>query len=365
VDRRSVIIIGAGPAGCTAAILLARASFKVSLVEQHRFPRDKVCGECISALGIDVARRIGVVDSLERLGAVPLRSSTLVAANGDAATIELPSPMWGLSRRVLDHCLLAEARLAGAEILQPARCEKIVPGASPAVHVRDLTTNALHSHSTSHLLICDGKGRPGSTNELGIKAHFVDVCATGDVIALFGVRGHYVGLAPIEHDRWNVAMSVPAARVARFRGDFDLMFLELRHENVALDRAFEDASRAGPWLASALPRFSIQPEWPEGTIPLGNAAAALDPIGGEGIGLAMRSAELAAAEVIKAEQEARAVNTPKLRGEFRKLWQLRSAGCRAAALAVSHPVVARIAAPVLQHTPALRRLALQLTGKLA
>ena len=53
-----VVIIGAGPAGSIAAIILARAGIDVVLIEQHRFPRDKVCGECLSALGIDVLRRL-------------------------------------------------------------------------------------------------------------------------------------------------------------------------------------------------------------------------------------------------------------------------------------------------------------------
>ena len=65
-----VTIIGAGPAGSTAAILLARAGWDVTLVEQSRFPRDKVCGECLSALGFDVLERLGLVDEFVRRGAV-------------------------------------------------------------------------------------------------------------------------------------------------------------------------------------------------------------------------------------------------------------------------------------------------------
>ncbi|MEO8411175.1 MAG: FAD-dependent oxidoreductase, partial [Propionivibrio sp.] len=41
-----VAIIGAGPAGAAAAILLARAGWTVALIEKRAFPRRKVCGEC-------------------------------------------------------------------------------------------------------------------------------------------------------------------------------------------------------------------------------------------------------------------------------------------------------------------------------
>jgi len=64
---RTATVIGAGPAGSTAAMLLARAGWSVTLVEQHRFPRDKVCGECLSALGIDVlTRQTGTPDNSDK-----------------------------------------------------------------------------------------------------------------------------------------------------------------------------------------------------------------------------------------------------------------------------------------------------------
>ncbi len=44
-----VVVVGAGPAGSTVAIELARAGWSVALIERQRFPRRKVCGECIAA----------------------------------------------------------------------------------------------------------------------------------------------------------------------------------------------------------------------------------------------------------------------------------------------------------------------------
>ena len=43
------VVIGAGPAGTAAAILLTLAGWRVMVVEQHAYPRRKVCGECIGA----------------------------------------------------------------------------------------------------------------------------------------------------------------------------------------------------------------------------------------------------------------------------------------------------------------------------
>src|SRR5688500_8141361 len=89
-----VVVIGAGPAGSVAAILLARRGWRVTLLEQHRFPRDKVCGECLSALGIDVLTRLGLADDVASLRPVRLRRSIFVAPSGEMATFDLPHEMW-------------------------------------------------------------------------------------------------------------------------------------------------------------------------------------------------------------------------------------------------------------------------------
>src|SRR3954464_8260527 len=101
-----VLVIGAGPAGSVVALLLARRGWDVTLVEQHRFPRDKVCGECLSAMGIDVLRRMGMAETVRCSDAAVLESTWLHADQGHSAELKLPRPMWGISRHVLDQLLL-------------------------------------------------------------------------------------------------------------------------------------------------------------------------------------------------------------------------------------------------------------------
>jgi 2-polyprenyl-6-methoxyphenol hydroxylase-like FAD-dependent oxidoreductase len=357
----NVTIIGAGPAGSTAAILLARRGWDVTLIEQHRFPRDKVCGECLSALGIEVLERAGLARTLRKLGPVRLTKTTLVATDGTEATVDLPKPMWGLSRIALDTALAAQAVRDGARIVQPARVESIDP-ATLACEVRDLTSNETTTFASEHVLVADGKAsigllKPPASGDLGVKAHFAGVEDFPDRITLFGVRGHYVGLAPIEDGRWNIAMSVPAERVADCRGDFDAFFARLRTENRGLDRRFGHATRAGDWLASPLPRFPVAEQWPARLIPVGNAAAALEPIGGEGMGLAMRSAELAALELSGAN------DADGLRRAFDKLWRRRRMSCRAAAMAMSSPAAAGVAVRTISAHDAVARASLKFIGK--
>ncbi|HZL34628.1 MAG TPA: FAD-dependent oxidoreductase, partial [Tepidisphaeraceae bacterium] len=121
-----ITIIGAGPAGSAAALLLARRGWDATLIEQHRFPRDKVCGECLSALGVEALQRIGLMPGLLQAGAVWLHRTIVHGREGRPAAIHLERPMLGISRAALDGLLLDAAGDSGARIRQPARCEAIV-----------------------------------------------------------------------------------------------------------------------------------------------------------------------------------------------------------------------------------------------
>jgi flavin-dependent dehydrogenase len=366
---RSATVIGAGPAGSTAAILLARAGWSVTLVEQHRFPRDKVCGECLSALGAEVLGRLGLLDDFLSRGAVRLGRTLLHAPSGRSVEAPLPRPMWGISRTALDGLLLDAAAGAGATVLQPARCEKLEPGDRPTVHVRDLVTNRVERLTADYLLVADGKsallngGPPPPTGDLGIKTHLENVDGPRDAIELFGLTGCYGGLAPIEGNRWNCALSVPAARVRRHAADLACLFAELLDENPTLRRRLARATRLGGWLASPLPRFAVRADWPANVIPIGNAAAAIEPIGGEGMGLALRSAEVAATSLLARRSTSDARRSGRLCEKYRRLWGRRRAGCRAAGLLASRRKVATAAAVVLSAAPTSLQLGMRWMGK--
>ena len=362
-----VVVIGAGPAGSMAALLLARGGCSVQLLEQHRFPRDKVCGECLSTLAIDVLSTAGLVDGIRRLGAVVLTHAAVYPTSGPSIQLRLPRAMWGISRHTLDAYLLAAAREAGAAVRQPVRCEAIEPGARISLRCRDLSRNVIELYSADCVLVADGKGslmgaRPSLTGDFGIKAHFERIDGPRDTIELFGCDQLYGGLAAIEGGRWDAAFSVPAALLHRHHGDIDSLFAWIAQANPALRRRLAGASRTTDWLASPLPRYPVRNHWPAGVIPIGNAAAALEPITGEGIGLALRSAELAAQTVLGRPRSTDAHSTG-LATIYSRLWRPRRTAARAAALIVSRPRAAEALLPLLARLPAGGRSVLKLLGK--
>jgi len=361
-----VLIIGGGPAGAVSAIKLRRRGRSVLLVEQRRFPRDKVCGECLSSLGISVLERLGVANSVRDRHPRELRRAVLYAPDGRSCGLHLPQTMWGISREALDATLLRAAADAGAQIFQPARCEGIHGGTQPYAMIRDLSDNSVQRLEARWIVVADGKAmtptRPRTSGDLGVKARFENLQAPADAIELFGLRGHYGGLAPIE-EGWNAAFSVPAARVAQYGADLDALMKAVIAENIILARRLSGATRTSAWLVSPLPRFGVGESWPKGVVPIGNAAAALEPIGGEGMGLAMRSAEIAAAAVDDALRSGMPIGSD-LRRSFHRLWARRRLFCRALAMAMSHPPAARLTVLLGSAGAGLPELALAAMGKL-
>ena len=121
------VIIGAGPAGATAAALLAAAGWSVAVVERSQFPRAKVCGEFVSGTNLPLLERLGILDEFMDQAGPPIRRVGLFG-EGPARPPEAQMPRssdveesWGraLSRAQLDTMLLARAAALGAVNWQP------------------------------------------------------------------------------------------------------------------------------------------------------------------------------------------------------------------------------------------------------
>src|SRR5947207_353807 len=114
--RCDVLIVGAGPAGSAAAITLARAGLDVVLVDQHSFPRDKVCGDGLIPDAHNALRKLGVLDEVMREAQAASHVGCIGPRGG---RIDVPGSLAVLPRKQLDLILCRAAAAAGALMVAP------------------------------------------------------------------------------------------------------------------------------------------------------------------------------------------------------------------------------------------------------
>ena len=72
MTQPDVVVVGAGPAGCVAALVLARAGVKVCLLDRALFPREKLCGDTLNPGALSILDRLGGIGDRVRGRALPI-----------------------------------------------------------------------------------------------------------------------------------------------------------------------------------------------------------------------------------------------------------------------------------------------------
>ena len=129
----TVLVIGAGPAGSAAALVLAQAGLDVWLIDQHPQGRDKICGDGLIPDAHAALARLGVLDAVM---ARAQRVSHVGCIGPRGGRIDVPGHLAVLPRRELDQMLCQAAQDAGAKFIAPARFE------TPLVDARDKVVGA-------------------------------------------------------------------------------------------------------------------------------------------------------------------------------------------------------------------------------
>ena len=321
-DRWDVIVVGAGPAGATTALLLARAGASVLLVDRARFPRDKACSEYLSPATTEILERLGggILDAVEGAAHAKLYGMKVVAPCGVAMCGRFlggPRPYsFALPRTTFDTILVAAAARAGAEMREGVTIENLLWDHGTVAGVIGRSGNGKRETWPARVVVgADGLRsvvarrlgliRSSPPRRVAFTAHVADVAGMDGVGELHVSKRGYVGLGPVGDGVTTVALVVPLAAVRRSRGegrDFRRDFFAELERFPGLAGRFDprrlvrDVLATGPFAQWS--RTAVAPGG--GAVLVGDAADFFDPFTGQGIYAALRGAELAAQCLIPA-----------------------------------------------------------------
>jgi len=110
-----VLVVGAGPAGSTAALHLAKQGYQVLLLDRYPFPRDKVCGDGLLTDAFPLMERAGILTQVRSLAHI---STEAICYSPRLTEVRVPMELWGLQRHHLDSLLAQSAQQNGALFCQ-------------------------------------------------------------------------------------------------------------------------------------------------------------------------------------------------------------------------------------------------------
>lgn len=308
-----VLIAGGGPAGALAALVLARAGARVTVFDRARFPRDKLCGDTVNPGALRVLRRVGAAHVAN--AGLPVAGMIVTGEPDVRVEARYGAQVSGraLTRRVFDAALLEAAAAAGARVDEGVmvRGPIVDDGAGgPRVRGLELVGSGGHSRYLRAPIVIAADGRHSRVaRALGLASYRPRPrrWAVGSYFEGIGeltscgemhVRpGHYIGLAPLPDGTTNVC--IVTGDVAALRWPRALLIARVTGDRQLAARFAEARMIAPPVVLGPLAVDCAVPGAP-GLLLAGDAAGFIDPMTGDGLRFALRGAELAAAEALRA-----------------------------------------------------------------
>ncbi len=319
-DHYDVIVVGAGPAGCAAALRAASLGLRPLLLEKTSFPREKSCGDALSSQAIALVEELGLLDALLREPHVPVHAMSFFSPGGASVTV----PMLGLDRslpvkgiicrRVIFDAMLMEAVRDKAEVLDWCAVRELVLDADgrPRGVIAERGGGREIKATAEAIIAADGALSP-CARRLGVPPYpqYRSVCARAYFGYVLGPVGalefHFleetlpglVWIYPTESGLTNVGLSISMEGLRRRRLRPARALLEAIHSPLLRER-FAFAEQQGPIQVSAQPTGqTMRRVHGAGFLLVGDAAGLANPCSGEGIAPALLSG-IHAAEAVAA-----------------------------------------------------------------
>jgi geranylgeranyl reductase family protein len=316
MEHFDVAIVGAGPAGSSAAIALARKGYSVALLDKEQFPREKLCGDFLNPINCPLLRELEIEREILARTHEKVTIFRFTSFSGEEAEVPLPDSengtLFGLGVRRfdLDYVLIEKARSLGVTVRDGWKLKELKrePNgwrlkAGKSETLEDLAVAMLigadgrNSWVAHHLGMTASAAMQGRAIGFQLRLRSSDAFAGKVEIHLF--PGGYAGVVGLGDNTLNLCLAVDKGR--------------LQH-HWSLDRLLQSCLSLNPHLEAILRRsqpvgaarsvypvyFSPRRSYGHGVLLVGDAARVNEPVTGEGIYCALKSGELAARAIDQA-----------------------------------------------------------------
>lgn len=317
-NHYDAIVIGAGPAGSTAAAVLAGKGRRTLVLEREKFPRYHV-GESLIPYAYFSLERIGVIEKMKKSHFPSKYSVQFVGRNGKLSQPfyffdhlkHEASCTWQVLRSEFDQMLLDNAREKGAEALEETKVSGTISENGRVTGVRATARDGKKLEFRAPMTI-DATGRDSlamlqngwrvrdpELNKIAIWTYFkgavrdpgIDAGAT--TIAALPDRGWFWYI-PLPDDLVSVGVVADKEYLYGDSRDLETIFLREVENNAWVREHLAPGERTEPYRVTG--EFSYRSRYcaADGLVLAGDAFGFLDPVFSSGLFFALRSGELAA-----------------------------------------------------------------------
>jgi geranylgeranyl reductase family protein len=287
METFDVEIVGSGPAGSSCAAFCAMAGLRALVLDREKFPREKVCGDCLNPSCWTVLKRLELADRVRDLPHSKLCSVEFISINGRGVTVELPSGADGeisVKRSLFDDLLLRRACELGANAHEQTTVTglrrndhwNVETASGDSFQARILIGADGRNSTVAHL--CNLLPRP-ARERVALQAHVPLPQDFGNRIVLQFLPEGYSGQASVDETQLNLCLVGTPPTISKLRKWAERQF---------------DLPANQPWRTITPLTRSPIPSVHENLFFIGDAARVVEPFTGEGIYYALRSGELAA-----------------------------------------------------------------------
>jgi geranylgeranyl reductase family protein len=310
-----VIITGAGPAGCTAALALGKSGLKVALIEKERFPREKVCGDAIPAYVPKVLNTINPSYAGAFKGLAEKKEADVcrfTAPSGKSLDLKFSEHGFVCKRLIFDNFLFELVfRLQNVTVFQESAVSDVsVTGNRVSAFVGDNLklksrlvigcdgTNSIIRKNLSETKIIPSEG------SVAVRAYFRNVknnpAKTIEFHFLKDLLPGYFWIFPLPDNQFNVGLGMPSKIVSARKLNLRNEMLRIIETDPDLSPRFSESEMTGEIKGHFLPLCNHKtPISGNRFMICGDAASLVNPATGAGIGQAMQSGRFAGWQALK------------------------------------------------------------------